>query len=251
MTYNEKYIIDQYSKGRTQQNIAKELGTYNTTIRRILKRNDIKLRSNSYIRRKVKHNPFKKLNKQTEYWIGLLATDGCLTRNRIILELKEDDLNHLKKYKEFLNSPVNIVSTRHRSGKVLKRIQFNNNEVYKTLQSYGVTERKSHSLKLKIPITYHVLRGIIDGDGYIRKKGSHTLSICTASKDFAKQLFEFLKKDFNPTLKSYNGLYFVNMYRKQELSDLFEKLYKDADYFLQRKYETMACRYGNVSGIHS
>lgn len=35
----------------------------------------------------------------------------------------------------------------------------------KQLKKYGITERKSHNLKLKTPITFEMLRGIIEGDG--------------------------------------------------------------------------------------
>lgn len=252
MKYNEQYIVDQYTKGRTQKDIANELKTYNTTIRRILLRNRIKLRSNTEIQSFVKHNPFSSITSETEYWLGLLATDGCLTNGKIILEFKEDDVKLLKDYKKFLRSPVNILTSRHRSGKKLKRVQFRNKEVYKTLQKLGITERKSYTLNLNFPITYNVLRGIIDGDGYIRKSKTHEISICSASKNFADQINDFLNAEgFNPCKNTRKNLHFISLHRKQELIDLHEKLYKDAEYFLRRKYETMACRYGNISGIHS
>ena len=82
---NDNYIIKEYLSGRTQQNIAKELHTYNTSIRRVLLRNNIKIRSNSEIQRFVNYNPFPK--KENQYWVGLFAADSCITNNDIVLGL--------------------------------------------------------------------------------------------------------------------------------------------------------------------
>lgn len=57
MKYDEQFIIEKYVAGQNAKAIATELGTYNTTIRRILLRNNISLRGVSEVNRIVKHNP--------------------------------------------------------------------------------------------------------------------------------------------------------------------------------------------------
>ncbi len=58
MKYNEQEIVEKYNNKVNTVILARELGTYNTTIRRILLRNNIKLRSSGEVQAKVKSNPF-------------------------------------------------------------------------------------------------------------------------------------------------------------------------------------------------
>jgi len=87
------YIIKEYKKGRTQKDIATELGTYNTTIRRILIRNNVEVLGNDKLQTVVKHNPFLNLNDdETLYWLGYLIADGNISkeRNRINIATNRD-----------------------------------------------------------------------------------------------------------------------------------------------------------------
>ena len=52
-----------YKEGKSQKEIAKYYGTFNTSIRRVLLRNNIILRGNNKIQRLCKHNPFKRNNE--------------------------------------------------------------------------------------------------------------------------------------------------------------------------------------------
>jgi transposase-like protein len=110
-------------------------------------------------------------------------------------------------------------------------------------------------MELKIPITFAMLRGIIDGDGSFSRinKTRARLNITTGSKKFAQQVFNFLKENnFNPTLTSTisnrkNRYYSVNMFRQKELSLLYDLLYSDAKYFLKRKYLKIGSLLGKPS----
>ena len=58
----EQYVVEQYrDEGRDTVQIAKELDTYNTTIRRILIRNNVKLISTADRLRKVTHTTLLKI----------------------------------------------------------------------------------------------------------------------------------------------------------------------------------------------
>lgn len=106
MKYNEQEIVEKYNNGQNTLSLAKELKTYNTTIRRILLRNNVKIRSYSEAQCKVKYNPFSL--EKSQYWLGLLATDGCITNGRIILDLHERDKEILDKYIEHIQAPINL-----------------------------------------------------------------------------------------------------------------------------------------------
>ena len=56
---NEELIIRLYQEGYTQKDIAEQLGIYNTSVRRVLLRNNITIRNNSEINRYCNVNPFQ------------------------------------------------------------------------------------------------------------------------------------------------------------------------------------------------
>jgi intein-encoded DNA endonuclease-like protein len=102
----QNYVIQEYQNGRDTMDLAKELNTYNTSIRRVLVRHNIPLVSTADRLRIVKHNPFVDLNDlNTQYWIGYLIADGCVDSKRNCIRLHSKDISILEKYKEFLNAP--------------------------------------------------------------------------------------------------------------------------------------------------
>lgn len=74
-------IIEKYKRGATQKQIAIEYNTSNTAIRRVLIRNGIIPRSPSKVQRVCKHNPFRRNDEYSEYFLGLLITDGCISKH--------------------------------------------------------------------------------------------------------------------------------------------------------------------------
>jgi len=85
--YNEKEIVTDYLSGNTALSIAERLNTYNTTIRRILIRNKIKLRSNTGIQSFVNPEAFFDNSEQANYWIGFLAADGYIGDKEYAVEI--------------------------------------------------------------------------------------------------------------------------------------------------------------------
>lgn len=50
----------------------------------------------------INYNPFENLeNKEVQYWLGWLASDGCITGNRIIISLQRQDRDVLEKFCSF------------------------------------------------------------------------------------------------------------------------------------------------------
>jgi hypothetical protein len=245
--YNEKYIIEQYNKGNNTNLIAKELGTYNTTIRRILLRNNITLRNVSEANSKVKFNVFQTENEETFYWFGFLAADGYVgnKENTIGLGLQEKDLDHLIKYSKYIG--VDVKSYKNKKFNVIEhKVYFKNKKINSFLKSIGITENKSNTLCLKIPLNFHILRGIIDGDGYVRKN-KPTVEIATNSIDFANQIKEFLNNNNIHCTVNYNNICIIGIYKKKDVTVLYNELYKDASVFLERKKDRLtALLFGNI-----
>ncbi len=104
------------------------------------------------------------------YAIGLIATDGCLSKDGRHIILVSKDVDQLNNFKSCLSLENKIGTTvSGYNGKSYTRIQFGDVLLYKFLLSIGLTPAKSKTIgKLKIPEIYFFdfLRGVLDGDGY-------------------------------------------------------------------------------------
>lgn len=248
---NEELILQLYSEGKTQQEIAKQLGTYNTSIRRVLLKHNIPLRSNSEIQRLCKDNPFKDGDEYSEYFLGMLLTDGCITkctkstRNySIVLSLSEIDSDLVEKYRNWISPETKISKIYQKiNGSYMYSVSISNPEVEQWLREHGEFTDKSHKCQLYCPITWNILRGIFDGDGGFHTSCKHLdFFICGASKTFMEQVYSFLEENgFNPhlrtTLRNSKEFYYVEIYKINEVIKLGQLMYNNASIYLQRKYD--------------
>jgi hypothetical protein len=258
----ELYIVEQYEvMGKDTVQIAAELNTYSTTIRRVLIRNHVHLITTSERLRKVLHNPFENLSdKDVQYWIGFIAADGNIAKDRPFIRLYSKDRTVLEQYKEFLGAPVNIWTERKRGTDFIGYvIGFTNADACKSLRSTGITPNKSLTYSSSIPITWDFLRGIIDGDGSVmvdKKQGTISVFVFTASIKFATQVKNFYKSNgINSIITAdtrefrNNTLYRVAVHTQKSIKIMFYLLYKDARYFLPRKYTRFGSIHYESSGI--
>ena len=113
----EESIIKDYLNGENTVQIAKKWNTYNTSIRRVLLRNNIKLRTNIEAQSKVLECPFKENDELSEYFLGLLLTDGCISRRSensatISLSLIDEDL--VQQFQNFICPSNNVSKVLHK-----------------------------------------------------------------------------------------------------------------------------------------
>lgn len=112
------------------------------------------------------------------YWLGFIIADGSFYKYRFELGLKESDLSHLEKFKDFLQSNSKII---YRSKTKSYRFGFNNRfSIPKVMEKYGIHYAKTYN-----PCTFDPFKnysqnllmslfiGIIDGDGHIDKQGRY------------------------------------------------------------------------------
>jgi len=122
----EKEIIRLYKEGMNQKEIGKLYNTYNTSIKRVLERNNVPKRDRAHDRRSVNKNPFEDLSsKEVQYWLGYLAADGNVNdlsqkNNRISLDTNLDP-EHLEKYKKFLETNKKIYKLMYNKEPSLKK----------------------------------------------------------------------------------------------------------------------------------
>lgn len=247
----EEAIIKLYKRGKSQKEIGIMFNTFNTSIRRVLVRNNISLRGNDKIQRLCKHNPFKRNDEYSEYFLGLLLTDGCISSNitktskSINLSLSEVDGYIVKAFRDWA-SPNNKVSKvlQKRNNSYMYSFNFTNIETEEWLNRKGNFKNKSYECKIYTPITWHILRGIFDGDGGFHPNCGHLdFFICGKSKVFLEQIKMFLEKHkFHPYLRERkngqdNNLFYLEIFRIEEVLKLGEYMYSNAHIFIKRKYE--------------
>lgn len=242
-----KDIINLYKSGKKQNEIADIYNTYNTTIRRILIRNHVKIRDSSHVRRLCKHNPFKKHDELSDYFLGLLITDGNIEfkKERIRLSLTDTDSYIIERFRDWAVPKGKISRTlQHINSSYMAECSFSNNETVQYLNRLGNFHNKSFCAKLYKPLNYNILRGIIDGDGgmhIIYSSNTHkniSIFICGASKVFMYQIYNFLvNRGFHPTITIRNSLYYVEMFRVSEVIKLGLLLYTKSHIFIKRKYD--------------
>ncbi|MCL5010860.1 MAG: hypothetical protein M1127_01465 [Patescibacteria group bacterium] len=118
--------------------------------------------------------PFKKFDWTPEiaYVIGLIATDGNLSKNGRNITMRSSDIQQLENFKKCLSIQTEIVQSKNDGifSLFVPRVQFSNTQLYNWFLSIGLSPAKTYTIgELKIPDKYFrdFLRGHLDGDGSI------------------------------------------------------------------------------------
>ena len=257
----ELEIINLYKRGYTQKEIAVRYNTFNTSIRRVLLRYNIHLKGNDKQQRLCKHNPFKKYDERSEYFLGLLITDGNIDyaskRKRIRLSLNEKDGYLIEEFLKWSAPKAKITKTLQKlNNSYMWSASITNEEALNFLEKAGNFHNKSFEAKLYKPLTYHILRGIIDGDGGVYKQNTSAVkfSICSKSITLIKQIENFLiRENFSPTIYEWHNLYYIQIVKIEEVLRLGQLLYNNAHIFCKRKYDRWLAFYESrrANGVNS
>lgn len=250
-TEKELSIIKDYKAGLNTVEIAKKWNTYNTSIRRVLLRYGITPRSPKEAQSRVKENPFKLGDEKSEYFLGLLLTDGCIVHrknsNSVCISLGLKDKEMVEQFRNFA-CPKNKISAvlQKKYNTYLFSTSVRSDIIAEWLEQQGNFHNKSYECDIYIPLTPHILRGIFDGDGYwhiINKGNTMTWGICGKSLVFLEKIRTYL---LSQGIKSYlhkrnkpinNYLYYLEVYKLVDVVKLANLMYKEAHISLIRKYD--------------
>ena len=243
----EKQIIDKYIQGKSLREIGKEYDCDPTTVRNILKAYKVETRNYSQARRNflsysINENSFAYDNKNTAYWLGVMYSDGYISKtgkytNYFGLTINEKDLEWLEQFKHFLQYNGKIIrftsNTTFKKGTKVARLLIGNNKIVSDLEKWGVIEKKTFKLK-ELPSTSFLddfIRGYIDGDGSLNKKYPNII-IC-GTKDLLLSIANYFKIPYS--IYSDKSIFALH-YNTKESTYLEKRLYKNAEYALQRKF---------------
>lgn len=175
------------------------------------------------------------------YAVGLLATDGCLSKDERHIILTSKDHSQLTNFLTSLKIKNYIgYTTSGVNGRKYARIQFGDVLFYRFLQSIGLTPAKSLTLgKLKIPKKYFFdfLRGCFDGDGSsysywdLRWRSSFMFYVSFASASPA--FIEWIRDEIYTSTSAYGHIthslkkntYYQLKYAKRDGLKVLKKMY--------------------------
>jgi hypothetical protein len=146
-------------------------------------------------------------DKDLWYLVGLIATDGNLSSDGRHVDITSKHLDYLETIRVALGLENKIgIKRREKGSAEYYHIQIANKNFYELLVSVGLTSNKSLTLgKLKIPSKWFsdFVRGVIDGDGSIRKwihpsngKEQWSIRIYSASPVFIDWLKQEIERNF-------------------------------------------------------
>lgn len=111
-----------------------------------------------------------KWSAKLAYAVGLITTDGCLSKDGRHIDFTSKDLDQVKNFVKILGLTNKIgLKSSGFSKKKYYRVQFGNVKFYRFLTKIGLTSNKSKSIgRIIVPERYFrdFLRGHLDGDGY-------------------------------------------------------------------------------------
>ena len=158
-----------------------------------------------------------------------------MDRDTVELSLQLGDLEHLKKFANFLEFKGKIYKK-----KFSYQLSFKDSFISNSLRKLGCVERKSLILKFpsynQVPeeLMNHFIRGYFEGDGYIRKEGSIEISIL-GTEEFLKSFIKYL--NIQLTIKKTRSKAFLVSLCGNNARKLAKIMYENCTIFLERKYE--------------
>ena len=238
---DEEKIIKAYKRGESCQQIADKHNVTCHTISNILEKCGIK-RNNIYHNLSLDEDYWENIDRYDKaYFLGLMITDGNVFGNLIRLQLQIKDRKIIETFAEKThNSNKFIIDKRGNCmiGSGVKRHKW-----ALDIAKYGVIPNKTRFAylpRLDGTMMPHLIRGIIDGDGWISYK-SPSIGIC-GNIELVTQVRDYLTKQLDiyhvKVVQIGPHLWMINWAAKKDILSIGNFIYKDKqDCYIERKYK--------------
>lgn len=238
------YVIDNYHQFHNTKDLATKFNVSTDAIRRLLKKNGIKLLSTQElgkIKRPRNSNYFENINTpEKAYWLGFLYADGYNNEkdNLIRINLQSDDELHLQKFLDAIDAKNFEIKHQIKDNKYyISYIEICDKKISEDLAKWGCFQRKTNKISfptfLNQNLYSHFIRGCFDGDGslYYSTRNNHKYFGFHLLGTFhmLNRIKEILNKEKLALEKKDNELYSFNLSGNKQIYEIMSYLYKDAD----------------------
>ncbi len=224
---------------------------------------------NGTSKREIRHDFFKNIKTEIQaYLLGFFASDGSINKQRhtMVIGITESDREIVELFRNFISPEALIeevkpiaINTRGKEylSKPSVRINIASKPLVESLELLGFSEAKTwkelHIPEIDKKLIPHFIRGYFDGDGCItgsvrkpnpanREKNYRVTSrweICSKRDEILKDIQNFLRMlgiSTNIHYAKRDDMYVLNTCSKKEIKKLFELLYLNANFYLNRKF---------------
>lgn len=244
-----KYLV---MSGLNSTEICKNLNISRSVLFKRMKTAGISFRDYSYFNTTI----FDTIDTEEKaYWLGFLYADGyvCGYHYQVELSLSSVDIDHLFKFKYFLNDirsedVIKISKVKNRYTR--SRYIVGDQHFHERLVELGCTPNKS--LTLKFPnrtifnsedLVFDFIRGYLDGDGCLySSKGRLAIEII-GTYGFLEGIREYFPNFSIPKKDNRSSCYRITCSRRNA-DTISKRLYENSSIYLTRKYLKFAelCR---------
>lgn len=200
---------------------------------------------------KVDDEYFKNIDCENKaYLLGFIITDGTIStkRNRIVLKLKESDIDILK----FMNKEIAGDYKLSKDSNTIRnktfysyRLEIKSKALVDQLISLGIVTNKTSKEYLPIlsdELMPHLIRGIFDGDGsigtrkeFIGKKKMVNVNICSTSKSFLDSIKQYCGGNIYLEKRPGMDMYRLIFTSAEMKLSFYNYIYTNSSIFLNRK----------------
>ena len=245
---NNQNLIDYYLQGNSLAATSRKFNISTYKLKKFFQEQKVHIRNrseqcaleNQKRGYKLNHDYFDELNETKAYWLGFIAADGTVRKNKneIKIGLKASDIDILKQLKNDLESEAPIKFYITNNGYEVVEFKFSSAKIKSKLAFYSIVPNKTYlGITMKnIPdnLKLAFIKGFFDGDGSFSSKKvkivSHTNGILQEIADFIPQktyLYYFKNRD----------IYSLEMSTLPSL-DFLKTIYQLETPCLDRKYQS-------------
>ena len=255
LTQEQKIILlQEFKTGKSKKDIAKKIKVDVTVVNRFIDENDL-IRSRNRINKNIKSDYFSNIDSaEKAYWLGFLFTDGSVdhshTTGRVRLQLQEQDLQILEKYKQDLGIDSKIIYDR-RPNSTCCSVEFVDEQIYQDLIHFGIIPNKTyechHIPYEKIPKKFlnNFILGLYDGDGGLScsKDFSTDVTLCFTSyyksivEDFQFLIDNYILNKNNHTKNFYTSAWHTQWRGRLQVLKILDIINNKRNRYLNRKYQ--------------
>lgn len=183
------------------------------------------------------------------YWLGMIYADGSIKKikdeleetlaegsRRLTFGLNIDDEYMVKNLIDDLGSDHYV-----HHYKTLAYFNISSVKMFNDLVNHGIVPNKSYvyTFPLNVPnnLITHYVRGVFDGDGCVTGKEKQMQVQITGNKPFCDWICKVIGKGHVTKYSDKKTVFRWRMGGWKQVKWFYEYLYKDADMFLERKYD--------------